>query len=45
VVLSSSELICVFAEDGALTGKEIVIGGSGGIGHFGLACGFMLAPL
>jgi hypothetical protein len=39
MVLGSSELICVFTECGAFTGKEVVICGSGGIGHFGLACG------
>jgi hypothetical protein len=41
MVVRSSELVGVFTEGGALTGKEIVISSSGGIGHFGLACGYV----
>lgn len=38
VVLSGSKLLCVFSENSAFTGKEIIGIGSVGLDGFGLAC-------
>ena len=38
MVLSGSKLLCVFSEDSAFTGKEVVGVGSVGLDGFSLAC-------